>query len=243
MSTRDDVKRIVTSAILARPRNHQVAIGPSGIGTECDRCLGHMLAGTPRMLTPDWQPYVGVSVHAQLEQIFLEAGLNGRWATETKVWVGDIDGQEIHGQCDLLDARLGGETVVDFKTASKTRLKAVKSSGQPSQRYRVQAHLYGRGWQHNGVDVKNVAIWYLPRDGGLEQALWWEEPYDERVALSALARADAFAKAIRILGTETFLPTLQRNSDCFDCKRYPAYPTDPPLPTGQAAAFADLIPA
>lgn len=243
MTTHDDVHRVITDAILNHPRSLQTQIGPSEIGTECDRCLGHKLVGTPKRRDADWAPYVGVSVHARLEQIFLDAGMAGRWAAETRVWVGDIDGQEIHGSCDLYDADNG--VVVDFKTASKTQLKNARANG-PSQQYRIQAHLYGRGWQHNGADVQAVALCYLPRDGSLSESFWWEEPYDEQVAIDALARADALAKALRVVGADTILPTLTRSPDtCWDCQRgrYPTYPTDPPLPTGQAAPFADLIPA
>jgi hypothetical protein len=94
---------------------------------------------------------------------------------------------------------------------------------------------------HAGYDVNAVAIWYLPRNAiSLEQSIWWEEPYDEHIALDALARADALAKAIKILGSNHILPTLERKPSCYDCSRYPTYPTDPVTNDGQ---FAELIPA
>jgi hypothetical protein len=240
VSTEQDVRRIVEQAILDQPRSQQTLIGPSELGLACDRCLGHKLAGTPIRRTVEWQPYVGTAVHRQLERVFETEAVNGRWTTESKLWVGDIDGIEIWGTSDLFDHDTG--TVIDFKTASKTRL-AVARLGTPSQQYRAQVHLYGRGWHYNGAEVNAVAIWYVPRDGDLSRSVWWQEPYDERVALDALARAEAFAKAIRILGADQFLPTLQRDpANCYDCNRYPAYPTDPPLHTG-AEPLADLIPA
>lgn len=242
MGTREDAKQMVEDAILNHPRSLQEIIGPSEIGAECDRCLGHKLAGTPKRRDPDWQPYVGVSVHAQLERIFL-ANPAGRWVSEERLMVGHIDGTEIWGTSDLFDMQ--ELCVVDFKTASKTQLKSAKVNG-PSRQYQVQAHLYGRGWQLFGFTPRAVALWYLPRDGSLHESFWWSEPYDEQVALDALTRADAIAQAIRVLGADTILPTLQRSPDtCWDCQRgrYPTYPTDPPLPTGQQAAFADLIPA
>lgn len=247
MGTRDAVQQVVENAILNQPRSQQTTIGPSEIGIDCDRCLGHKLAGTPQRREVAWLPYIGTAMHAQLEKVFLTEGLaadargeQARWAAESRVWVGDIDGQEIHGSCDLLDAETG--TVVDYKLVGATTLRSARVG--PSEQYRIQAHLYGRGWQHNGIDVRTVAIWYLPRNAvTIDNAHWWEEPYDEQIALDALARADALAKAIRIIGAENFLPTLKRDPDnCYDCVRYPAYPTDPPLHTG-AETFADLIPA
>jgi hypothetical protein len=238
VSTEHDVRRIVEQAILDQPRSQQTLIGPSEIGIDCDRCLGHKLAGTPQRREAAWLPYIGTAMHAQLERVFLDAGLNGRWAAETRVWVGDIDGQEIHGSCDLLDAEHG--TVVDFKLVGATTLTSARIG--PSAQYRTQAHLYGRGWQHNGVEVKHVAIWYLPRNAvTLDNGIWWTEPYDEQIAIDALTRADALAQAIRILGAEQILPTLERKPGCYDCRRYPAYPSDP-QPSSHAGPFSDLQP-
>lgn len=235
MSTRQDAQHVVEQAILDQPRSQQTLIGPSEIGIDCDRCLGHKLAGTPKAREVAWLPYIGTAMHAQLERVFLDAGKDGRWASESRVWVGDIDGQEIHGSCDLYDAHTG--TVVDFKVVGATTLRLARHG--PSAQYQVQAHLYGRGWQHNGVDINTVAIWYMPRNATrLSEGVWWDEPYNEQVALDALARADALAKAIRILGAEQILPTLAVKSSCFDCKRYPALATDPPVIDN--GPFADL---
>lgn len=237
MSTRDDARRIVEQAILNQPRSQQTLIGPSEIGIDCDRCLGHKLAGTPQRQEVAWLPYIGTAMHAQLERVFLDAGIDGRWATETKVWVGDIDGQEIHGSCDLYDDANG--TVVDFKVVGATTLRMARIG--PSAQYRIQAHLYGRGWQHNGAQVNAVAIWYLPRNATmLTEGVWWQENYDEQVAIDALARADALAQAIRILGAEAILSTLQRKPGCYDCRRYPALPGDPI--NEDTGPFSDLQP-
>jgi hypothetical protein len=215
----------------------QKVIGPSEIGSECDRCLGHKLAGTPKRQDADWQPYVGVAVHAQLERIFL-ANPASRWVSEERVMVGHIDGAEIWGTCDLFDHT--ELCVVDFKTASKTQLQSAKANG-PSRQYQIQAHLYGRGWQLYGFTPRTVSLCFLPRDGMLHQTFWWSEPYDEQIAVAALKRADALAQAIRIIGADTILPTLQRATDkCWDCERgrYPTYPTDPPVQV--SGPFADL---
>lgn len=234
MSTRDDIRTIVEQAILDQPRSLQVAIGPSEIGIPCDRCLGHKLAGTEQRRDAAWLPYVGTAMHAQLEQVFL--ALPGRWVSEERLMVGHIDGTEIWGHSDLFD--MDELEVVDFKLVGKTTLDNARSSG-PSAQYRSQAHLYGRGWQLYGFTPRKVAIWYLPRNAvSLDQGVWWEEPYDETVALEALKRADALAQAIRMLGADQILPTLQKAPSCYDCARYPSYPTDPPAQAG--GPFADL---
>lgn len=234
MNTRDDVRKIVENAILNQPRTLQQTIGPSEIGTDCDRCLGHKLAGTPKRQEVAWLPYVGTAMHSQLERVLEAAG--NRWSTEVRLLVGQIDGHDILGSCDLFDAETG--TTVDYKLVGKTTLTSARIG--PSQQYRIQAHLYGRGWANDEYDVNTVAIWYLPRNAvSLEQSIWWQEPYDEQIALDALARADALAQAIRILGSEQVLPGLERKDGCYDCGRYPAFPGDPVKVDG---AFSDLAP-
>src|SRR5690625_253814 len=243
--TRDAVRRIVEAAIENQPRSQQQTIGPSEIGIPCDRCLGHKLAGTPQHRDVAWLPYIGTAVHALFEQVFMAeslaadaAGRMSRWCPETKLHVGAIGGEPIRGSCDLSAVEAG--VVVDFKIVGKTTLTTARIG--PSEQYRVQAHLYGRGWQLYGHQVNDVAIWYLPRNATtLDAGIWWSEPYDETVATAALTRADALARGIRLAGADVVLPQLARTPGCWDCPRFPAYPTDSPLPTRGVEPFADLV--
>lgn len=235
---------VISDAVRNAPRSRQRRIGPSEIGNPCDRCLGHKLAGTAELLGPiPWLPAVGTAVHEWLDELFIAdalarsaQGREPRWVTEAKVTVGEIDGQEITGSCDLYDVETC--TTVDWKIVGTTTLRAAKAG--PSDTYRVQQHLYGRGWWLAGHPVHRVAIFYLPRNAvSVEQGVWWSEPYDEQLALDALARADALAKALRMAGADRVLPNLARQPGCLSCKRFALYPGEEPLSPQQA--LDDLI--
>jgi hypothetical protein len=110
-----------------------------------------------------------------------------------------IDGQDITGSCDLYDTVTA--TVVDWKTCGKTRLDKYRRHG-PDPDYRVQAHAYGRGWARQGYPVDTVAICFLPRNAELADTVWWSEPYDEQIAVDALARAEVISMANTALGDQ-----------------------------------------
>lgn len=211
----------IEDRILNDPRTLQRRIGPSGIGTECDRCLGHMLAQTPKREGVSWLATIGKAVHAWLaDEVFPDSDVH---RPEERVSVGHIGDVIIDGSSDLYTE----ETVIDWKVVGATTQKGVKAVGA-SGVYRSQVHLYGRGWRRAGFPVRQVIIIYLPRDkNSLDHALPWVEDYDENVALAALARADAIAKAGASLGWPTLLPRLRKLPGCLDCSRYPSYPSDP----------------
>lgn len=202
-----DLTGIIEHAITNTPRTLQTRIGPSSLGNPCDPCLIAELGG---LQPPDgyapWLPTIGTAVHEWLEATLinhLATSGSDRWIPEGHVTVGTIDGQPITGHSDLYDTHTG--TVVDYKVVGTMSLRTARAEG-PKLTYQRQAHLYGRGWVNAGYDVRNVAIWYLPRNGiRVGDGLYWEVPYDEQVALDALARADMFAAAIRVHGAETVL--------------------------------------
>jgi len=138
-----------------------------------------------------------------------------RYAVECTVNVGEVDGTPITGSCDLYDRVTA--TVVDWKVVGTSTLRKVKAHG-PGPTYRAQAHLYGRGWRRRGVPCERVAVMFLPNSGELTDAVWWSEPWDEQVALDALARADAIAAGIRVLGAGAMLANLPAVDDyCRSC--------------------------
>lgn len=228
---------VIHTAIAAHPRSHQKRIGPSEIGIPCDRCLGHKLAGTPEAQTgPAWKPAVGTAVHAQLDDWFTAAAAlaGGEYEDgfdcETRVSVGEIDGTEITGSCDLYMPGVG--VVIDHKCVGPKQLTKYRASG-PSQQYRIQAHLYGRGFTRLGMHAKHVAIAFLPRDGELGLSHLWHEPYDEQIAVDALDRATRISVNIRAMQSVSddaalgYINGLPVDPACFSCPRFPGAPTKP----------------
>jgi hypothetical protein len=88
-----------------------------------------------------------------------------------------------------------------------------------------------------------VAIWYLPRNAtSVDHGVQWSEPYDEQIALDTLARADAFARAIRLAGPDAVLASLPVTQGCHSCARYPLPDgTIPPAPGHAPSSLNDLI--
>lgn len=195
---------------MSRPRSLQVEAGPSDIAQECDHCLAAKLYGWVKAPDVAWLAYVGTAVHAQLEQAL--AGREG-FLQEVPVTVGSVGGRPIKGHADLV--HLPTKTVIDYKTAGKAKLDAARRGVIP-QNYRTQVHLYARG-----LEVDHVAILFLPRNEvSLDRAVWWTEPYNDRLAFQALQRAKDIYRALDFRDPGTF----DRAPGCYDCARYPDAP-------------------
>lgn len=213
------------------PRSLQKHIGPSGVGTPCDRRLALELLGATvhKGGTDKWAATVGTAVHAWLADAFTadnnrlaSEGRPPRWLVEQRVTVRT----GLAGSCDLYD--LQTHTVTDWKTTSVTRLREYRAKGDPGQQYRYQAHLYGMGWANAGLPVRDVAVVFLPRSGVLRDTYYWTEPYDPAVAQAALDRMDGLLVGADIAetlgGLGEFMQLLPR--DTAFCDYCPFYRTD-----------------
>lgn len=227
-----DIYTIITDSITNMPRSQQKRIGPSEIGHPCDRRIGHKLAGTPEVNARGvaWKPYVGTAIHEQMADLFAKHEIarfgdgsddtvSPRWHVEERVTVGEIDGTPIVGSCDLFDSAYG--VVHDHKFTSKNQIVRNYRPKGPGSQYRVQAHLYGRGFARQGYDVRHVSILFATRDGEYSDRYVWTEPYDEQVAIDGLERVAGIKGAIDILGPEVAIPTLPMvASYCSNCPFY-----------------------
>lgn len=217
-----DLRAIIEAAIVNQPRSLQTAIGPSELGTTCDRCLIHKLAGTPEKREVAWLPFVGTAMHATLEDVVLRHEFDAvvpRFLTEHRRVVGTVGGAPVIGSTDVFDIASG--TVIDYKLVGPTTITAARSQGA-SAIYRRQAHLYGKGWQDAGFTVRSVAIWFLPRNGmTIGAGLVWQAPYDRSVAEATLAHADMLAAAISSQGLDAVLALASSHTNTeFSCARY-----------------------
>lgn len=234
---RRELLHVIGEAIDDHPRSQQIAIGPSEIGTPCERRIGYKLLNTPTAnhQPPAWRPTVGTAVHSWLEDVFgawnINAGLieNPRWMVETRLDVGDINGVPLAGTGDLFDTATG--TSIDWKIVGTTTLRKAKSAVARGEihnpAYRVQGHCYGRGWQRRGYEVHTVAVCFLPSAGELSDAVFWSEPYDEQIAVDALARTSRIHTIVGGFG-ERALPILPTaDAYCGHCPWFTAGATDP----------------
>lgn len=232
------IKNHISDHIKNAPRSLQTTIGPSELGNPCDHCLAARLAGwTKNEHETPWLPFIGTCVHEHFERLFSDqTGTVPLGPVEQKITVGLLGGREIRGSCDLFIpqvAGMGGMSV-DWKIVGASKLQRVRASGHPGKQYEVQAHLYGRGWNKIGRRCTYVSVYFLPRNNpSLDNGYMWCDWYNEQIALDALARAERIEANIRVLETistekrDQWISTLNRAPDCWDCKKYPDYNTDP----------------
>lgn len=170
-------------------RNQQQTMGPSEIGSPCDRRIAMSLLRFPRVNPggDNWASFLGTCMHAGLEDMFLwaDAG-SGRYATELPLRFPSKFVPK--GTGDLLDRTLC--VFLDHKGMGTWSLNKLRTDG-PSRQYRVQVHTYAYGARLAGEDVEHVAIVGWPRQGkDLSDLYVWTEPYDPAVARDALDRVD-----------------------------------------------------
>lgn len=215
---------LIEAAINNAPRSLQTTAGPSELGIPCDLRLGYKLSGHPAVNTDQplsWKAWIGTNVHTGLQELlekanwmlpsYAEHGVD-RYLLEQRVTVGQINGDDISGNCDLY---LDG-TVLDWKIPGGNTLRKYKKEG-PGQQYRTQAHLYGAGWIARGYPVTDVAIYFLPRDQEWKQRHMWSEPFDPQVAADAISRNDGIAKLVTALGPTAFPMLQRREAWCGSC--------------------------
>lgn len=217
ISVADSYMDAVADSIVNQPRSLQKRIGPSEIGMQCNVALLHKLAGSDEPLRNNpypWKPTVGTAVHDYLERAFERIGRQGvfpgRYLTERKVTVGEVGGMAITGSTDLFDTV--ERAVIDHKILGKSSMTKYQRSGVTPQ-YRVQAHLYGKGWEDSGTTPELVVVACLPRDGELSDAWFWSEPYDRSVAEKALAHLNELHQELQMFGLDVALQ-VHAKDDC-----------------------------
>lgn len=201
-------------------RNQQPTLGPSEIGTPCDRRIALSLMRYPT-INPggdNWASFVGTCIHAGLDEMLMwaDAG-SGRYATEQRL---TFPSKHVpKGTTDVIDRVL--LLVGDHKGMGQWSLDKLKREG-PSRTYRVQAHTYAYGAVMRGEKVKHVAIIGWPRDkGNLDDLYVWTEEYNPDLARKALKRVDDIAERVLVEGGEQEAYSLPfDNSDCRFCPFY-----------------------
>jgi hypothetical protein len=190
------MREVLTALDASRPRSRQTALGPSELGTPCQRQMAYKLAGVPRQLPdkrPPWAPMQGTAMHGLMEEALrFHNGQLGRarWVIEERLHMDD----EITGSGDAFDTDTG--TVVDWKYVGVTALRKVKRKTVPNEQlisptYRVQGHLYGYGHARAGRDVRWVRFVLLARSHDYDDSAEWTEPYRPDIAEDAIGRYHA----------------------------------------------------
>lgn len=201
-------------------RSKQIQIGISEVGMDCRKCVARKLAKVYRKPEGSWFPFIGTAVHDALER-----GFNERWPDEymleNKLHVHSYKDLELAGSCDMAAITDTGKGVVvnDWKVVGERVLKDA-SKGKIKEQYRIQAQLYGYGWEQKGYEVTHVALSFLPRQDKLENAVVVLVRYDKSVAVEALAAVELMIDAAEIVGWEKVIDKQPKASFCFSCRVY-----------------------
>lgn len=153
-----------------RGRSSQAHLGPSELGSECDRKLVYRLKGVQATSYGGgvkWAASVGTGVHTQMEAMttWLDGG-RGRFLVEHHVTI--IEG-ELEGTLDAYDRMR--KRVIDWKSPSMRATRKYKLEGV-GQQYYIQGQIYALGLAMQGETPKDIAIVMVPRDAAsLEQGI------------------------------------------------------------------------
>ncbi len=190
-STLAEMRHALNRFDASRPRTVQTTLGPSELGTPCDRQIALKLAGVQRHERDlPWAPMCGTAVHGLMEEVLRRENERlgrERWIIEQKVMLDD----ELSGHGDAFDTDWG--MVVDWKyTGTTARRKAsrqrVPNDQLVSMDYRTQAHLYGLGHSNAGRSVRWVRLVLLARSHDYSESVEWTEEYREDIAVAAMTR-------------------------------------------------------
>ena len=214
-------------------RSAQVHLGPSEIGTPCDRRIAMSLMGI-RPVNPGgdgFAAWLGTQGHAGMAEIFEWAdGRSGRYAVETKL---SFPSKLVpRGTGDLLDRsfRNYGGVFIDWKFMGFYALKHLREYGA-SDLYRVQLQTYAFGAHIRGEKVKHIALVGMPRQGSsLSEMFVWTQPFDKSIGEAALRRVEEIDRQIRERGdrmdNKDLIASFPIADDCKYCDFYQARSTD-----------------
>lgn len=198
----EDIKKMMYHKYNNHPRSLQVELGPSELGEPCARRTAYKVMREPEVRQSDPLPsIVGTAAHAWMEdacRMWNEHVGRKVWVTEKRLQVAP----GIHGHSDA--CHVPRRTVVDWKFPGTAPMKSYRENG-PSQVYRSQLHLYGKGWMDMGFPVDEVGIAFFSRGGNLEGKYglhWWSEAYDPGIAEEALSRYHAITELAVTLNVE-----------------------------------------
>jgi len=195
---------VLHSKDASRDRSQQTEVGPSEIGG-CKRKVWYRLNAQPH--TNENQSklaaIMGTAIHAAIEEAIGSLDPEGKeYLVETEVAYGDMK-----AHVDLFVPSTGA--VIDWKTSKIKNL-----SYFPSNQQRWQVQVYGYLLSKNGYEVKTVNLVAIARDGAEKDIKVHTEPYDETMALAALAWLENVKKS----------PTLpEPEKDESFCKDYCQY--------------------
>ena len=215
-------KKIISEITKPSERDKQRLIGPSGIGG-CPRCVGDELASVLPEQYPDLidndsfglGAWIGTAVHYWLDEHLDIPGA----IKEQKNPIFELEGYGlIKGSTDLfVDGHVWDWKILGRANFDKLRLLYKAGPNKiPTQTYRVQAMLYGYGWEQLGYKVETVNILAIPKlSNDPDDIRWYTEIYNREIALKSIDRLENIWNYVR--GGR--LEELPSDDTCYNCTR------------------------
>ena len=235
-----DLRRIVVDYAAHSPRSLQKELGPSEIGTPCDRQIVGKLAGIERTnhIVDPWASIVGIALHSWFAKAFEWDNQRLdylRWLVEFRVHA-----HEDHpGTGDLYDFL--HEAVVDHKNLGDTPMNHLRQSGPPLRYYR-QLLTYARGFRIMGLPVRRVVLVAWPRTKSSlattyvhEIPLGPEHDAELDAVFDRMKILKAMAELVRegVMSIHDIIPT-PSDDECYFCPLFRADVLTDPTATGCA---------
>lgn len=223
------LRDVFEHAAARSPRTLQQHLGPSELGVMCDRQVAGKFAALPATnhVTDPWPSIVGTACHAWAADAFEADNARYeyiRWAAEQRV----TPHPDHPGTADLYDAVEAA--VVDHKFLGESSMTKIRKA--PPRKYRVQLHLYGKGYANLGLPVTRVVLAAYPRTAGTLDGLYvWEEATGTPESEALLAEVFAQTAHRRRLGDQIVAGTIglmdvpadtgeDRDTECYFCPFY-----------------------
>lgn len=193
---KEDLVDKIHASQRASERSNQTEIGASELG-DCRRKVWYRWNNEPitNHDTLSLAAFMGTAIHHAIEKLYEADG-----SVRTEV---EVASRGLKGHVDLIKDE---NKITDWKTITK---KNVSYFGSQQQRWQI--HSYGLMANDNGIKVDTVQLVGLCRDGNENDIVQITEPYDETVALEALA----WLEDVKV---QTKAPAPEKDS--FFCKDY-----------------------
>lgn len=196
------IEKMLRDSVLESERTQQRHLGPSEIGSPCQRKLALKVVDSEWLQLNGrevfgFRPFIGTAVHETLAGLVqgMEHPPGGieRLLSEVEVEVtpevsGTLDLGVIYGD--------GTAEIWDWKIVGPGTLKK-SASIRVAETYAVQADLYALGLQHTfGHEVTSVGVMFLPAAGELDEAVPLRRPFSEERAEGHLRRFETIRRSV-----------------------------------------------
>ena len=189
MNVIDELITALRNKDSGRARSLQPEIGPSELGS-CRRKVFYRLNSQPETNTNDLKlaAIMGTAIHTEIDAALRKADPKGiKFWLETEV---AFNGMKAHVDCYIPEEKM----IVDWKTVKSKTLGYF-----PSKQQIWQVQTYGYLMKHGaGNPVDTVALVAISRDGDERDVIMHSEPYNESIALEALAWLDEIKEATTV---------------------------------------------